>query len=123
MDLYSGYWQVEMDQADKEKTAFVTRKGLWQWWMMPFGLCNAWAAFEHLMNLVLRGLHWEQCLVYLDDIIVHGRTFEEHLENLHLVWSRPREADLKMKLSKCTLFQDSVAFGHLVSQDGDRGCP
>ncbi len=76
------------------------------------------------MDLVLRGLHWERCLVYLDDIIVHGRTFEEHLDNLRLVWSRLREANLKMKPSKCTLFQDSVAFlGHVVSRDGVRCDP
>ncbi len=122
MDLCSGYWQVEMDQADKEKTAFVTRKGLWQWRVMPFGLCNAPATFECLMDLVLHGLHWERCLVYLDDIIVHGRTFEEHLDNLRLIWSRLREANLKMKPSKCTLFRRNIS-GHVVSRDGVRCDP
>ncbi len=69
-------------------------------------------------------LHWEWRLVYLDDIIVHGWTFEEHLDNLRLVWSRLREANLKMKPSKCTLFQDSVTFlGHVVSRDGVRCDP
>ncbi len=76
------------------------------------------------MDLVLCGLHWEQCLVYVDDIIVHGRTFEEYLDKLHLVWSRLREANLKMKPSKCKLFQDSVTFlGHVVSRDGVRCDP
>ncbi len=119
VDMKSGYWQVGMDEADQQKTAFVTRRGLWHWKVMPFGLCNAPGTFERLMDLVLRGLNWEHCLVYLDDVIIIGRTFQEHLENLHLVWSRFRNANLKMKPSKCKLYQRSVKFlGHIVSEKG-----
>ncbi len=70
LDLYSGYWQVEMDQRDIDKTAFVTRQGLFRFIVMPFGLCNAPATFEWLMELVLKDLNWKICLIYLDDIIV-----------------------------------------------------
>lgn len=69
-DLHSGYWQVEMEESDKPKTAFVTRNGLYQ-----FGLCNSPATFERLMETVLAGLNYKICLVYIDDIIVFGRTF------------------------------------------------
>jgi hypothetical protein len=77
LDLKSGYWQVDL-RPDKEKTAFSTGQGLWQFTVMPFGLCNAPATFERLMEIVLRGLTYESCLVYLDDVIVIGRTFQEH---------------------------------------------
>ncbi|GBN23893.1 Retrovirus-related Pol polyprotein from transposon 17.6 [Araneus ventricosus] len=86
LDLRSGYWQVEIRPEDREKTAFTTGQGLWQFKVMPFGLCNAPATFERLMETVLRGLSSEACLVYLDDIIIVGQTFEEHLNNLHKVF-------------------------------------
>ncbi|GBM05985.1 Retrovirus-related Pol polyprotein from transposon 297 [Araneus ventricosus] len=88
LDLNSGYWQVEIQPEDKEKTAFTTGQGLWQFKVMPFGLCNAPATFERLMETVLRGLTSEACLVYLDDIIIVGRTFQEHLNNIRKVYSR-----------------------------------
>ena len=119
LDLYSGYWQVKMDEADKVKTAFITRQGLFQFCTMPFGLCNAPATFERLMELTLSGLTWKCCLVYLDDIIVYGRTFEEALQNLRSVLDRIRRAKLKLKTSKCELFRSQVPFlGHVVTRDG-----
>ena len=85
IDLVSGYWQVEIEEEDRLKTAFCTTEGLFQFKVMPFGLCNVPATFQRLMDLVLSGLQWSQCLVYLDDVIVLGRTFEDHLDNLHQV--------------------------------------
>ncbi len=72
LDLHSGYWQVEMDQQDIDKTAFVTRQGLFWFTVMPFGLCNAPATFERLIEVVLKDLNWNVCQIYLDDIIVYG---------------------------------------------------
>ncbi|GBM78131.1 Retrovirus-related Pol polyprotein from transposon 297 [Araneus ventricosus] len=96
LDLKSGYWQVEIRPEDREKTAFTTGQGLWQFKVMPFGLCSTPATFERLMETVLRGLTSEACLVYLDDIIIVGRTFEEHLNNLHKVFLRLQKANLKL---------------------------
>ena len=77
-DLLSGYWQVEVAETDRRKTAFCTTESLYQICVMPFGLCNAPATFQQLTDLVLAGLKWRECLVYLDDVIVLGRTFQEH---------------------------------------------
>ncbi len=75
LDFFSGYWQVEMDQRDIDNTAFVTRQGLFRFMVRPFGLCNAHATFERLMELVLKDLSWNVCLIYLDSIIVYGVLF------------------------------------------------
>jgi hypothetical protein len=96
LDLKSGYWQVDL-HPDKAKTAFSTGQGLWQFTVMPFGLCNAPATFEKLMDTVLRGLTYELCLVYLDDVIVIGRTFQELLLNLRKVFQQFREARRSVK--------------------------
>ncbi|UYV68187.1 K02A2.6-like [Cordylochernes scorpioides] len=119
LDLKSGYWQVGVHPADREKTAFSTGNGLYQFTVMPFGLCNAPATFERLMELVLRGLTWKTCLVYLDDVMVMGRTFGEHLKNLQEIFNRFKAANLGLNPRKCQLFQKKVEFlGHTVSAKG-----
>ena len=119
LDLRSGYWQVEVDPADQEKTAFSTPYGLFQFRVMPFGLCNAPSTFQRLMELVLAGLRWEICLAYLDDVVVFGRTWEEHLERLRLVLTRLQGAHLKLHPKKCQFFKQSVSFlGHVISNNG-----
>ena len=119
MDLASGFWQIPVAERDKCKTAFATRDGLYEFNTMPFGLCNAPATFERLMEKVLVGLNWTICLVYIDDIVVAGPTIEETVRRLGLVWERLRAAGLKLKPSKCTLFRPEVAFlGHTVDKNG-----
>lgn len=119
LDLKSGYWQVEMAPEDKEKTAFTVGSGLYHFNVMPFGLCNAPATFERLMETVLKGLSWKTCLVYLDDIIVMGKTFEDHLKNLEEVFERLRGSGLQLSSKKCHLFQKEVRYlGHVVSNKG-----
>ena len=119
LDLKSGYWQVGVHPEDREKTAFTTGRGLWQFRVMPFGLCNAPATFERLMEKVLAGLPLSVCLVYLDDILVPARSFDGHIQNLRTVFSRLREANLKLSPKKCTLFRRQLKFlGHIVSESG-----
>ena len=85
------------DPESREKTAFCTHLGLYEWLVMPFGLCNAPATFERLMERVLAGLVWHGVLVYIDDIIVYDRTWEGSLEKLARVLDRLRRAHLKLK--------------------------
>ena len=119
LDLNSGYWQVEVDEADRAKTAFVSRRGLFEFKTMPFGLCNAPATFERLMETVLAGLNWQICLIYLDDIIVVGKTFDDMIRNLDEVLQKLHEAGLKLKPRKCQLFAKRVDFlGHVISGEG-----
>ena len=119
LDLASGYWQVSLSPEARCKTAFATHSGLFQFKVMPFGLCNTPATFERLMDRVLQGLRWSRCLVYLDDIISFGTTFGDSLDNLILIFERLRSYGLQLKSTKCHLFQSSVPFlGHVVGRDG-----
>ena len=119
LDLVSGYWQVSLSKAARAKTAFATHSGLFQFRVMPFGLCNAPATFERLMDRVLQCLRWNRCLVYLDDIISFGGTFGAALSNLTLIFERLRSYGLQLKSSKCHLFRASVPFlGHIVGRRG-----
>ncbi|GBN69688.1 Retrovirus-related Pol polyprotein from transposon 297 [Araneus ventricosus] len=124
LDLKNGYWQSEIQPEDKEKTAFTTGQGLWQFKVMPFGLCNAPVTFERLMETVLRGLTSEASLVYLDDIIIVGRTFQEHLDNIRKVFQRLQKANLKLSPKKCRFFRKEVSYlGHIISADGVKTDP
>jgi hypothetical protein len=108
-----------MDEKDQAKTAFATRHGLFEFKVMSFGLCNAPATFERLMEKVLAGLQWHKCLVYIDDIIIFGRTFEEALTNLRCILERLVLHHLVLKPKKCDLFKKEVHYlGHVVSEEG-----
>ena len=119
LDLQSGYHQVAMHPSSKEKTAFISHAGLYEFNVMSFGLTNAPPNFQRLMSRLLHGLEWKICLIYIDDIIVFSKTFEEHLSRLSLVFDRLREASLKLKPKKCFFARSSVNFlGFLVSSSG-----
>ena len=120
LDLKSGYWQVPIEEEDKEKTAFRTSSGqLYEFNQLPFGLCNAPATFSRLMDRTLAGLAWNICLYYLDDIIVFSATWAEHLERLRAVFERLRRANLKLGAQKCHLAAREVSFlGYKVTPEG-----
>lgn len=124
MDLKSGYWQIEVDERDREKTAFVTPDGLYEFKVLPFGLCSAPATFQRMMDTVLSGLKWQTCLVYLDDVIVFSRTFQQHLDRLSSVLQAIRSAAHTLKPEKCHFGYEELLFlGHVVSQAGVRPDP
>ena len=110
LDLASGYWQVEIEEGDKEKTAFSTEKGHFEFNVMPFGLTNAPATFQRLMECVLAGLTGEQCLIYIDDIIVFSSTFQEHLDRLERVFLKLQGAGLKLRSEKYHFVQKAVKY-------------
>ena len=120
LDLKSGYWQVELEEEDKAKTAFQAGPlGFYECNRMPFGLCNAPATFQRLMERCMGDLNLRDCLIYLDDIVIFSKTFEEHMEKLKAVFQRLHEHGLKLKPSKCELFRSQVVYlGHVVSKEG-----
>ena len=107
-----------MDKESKAKTAFSTHRVLFEFNVLPFGLSNAPATFERLMDLTMHGLQWEYCLIYLEDIIIFGPEPLVCLEGLVRVLERLREACLKLKPKKCEIFRTEVPFlGHLVTPE------
>lgn len=119
LDLKSGYHQVQMHAEDRPKTAFSYGQGLWQFRVMPFGLCNAPATFQRLMERVLSGLQWNTAMIYLDDVICIGWSFQKAYHNVIAVLERFRACGLKLHPKKCNFFQKEVKFlGHIVSAAG-----
>lgn len=119
LDLKSGYYQIEMAEEDKAKTAFVTPLGFWEWNRMPQGITNAPSTFQRLMERCMGDLNLKEVLVFLDDIIIFSATLEEHEERLMRVLSRLKQFGLKLSPEKCKFFQSSVHYlGHVVSEKG-----
>ena len=125
LDLKSGYWQVELTEESKPYTAFTCGPlGFYECEKMPFGASNAPATFQRLMENCLGDLNLSWCVVYLDDIIVYGKSPEELLTRLEGVFSKLRAAGLKLKPSKCDFFRTQITFlGHIVSKQGIATCP
>ena len=105
-----------MDQRDKAKTAFTAHCGTYQYTRMPFGLKNAPATFQRAWNMILAGYRWKTCLVYIDDVIVFSKTFNEHLAHVREVFAALSRSGITLKPSKCTLFSQTVDYlGHRVA--------
>ena len=122
LNLKSGFWQIMMDEDSKQYTAFtVGNLGFFKCERMPFGLCNAPATFQRLMQNCLGELNLTYCLIYLDDVIVYAKDEGEHLDRLRTVFERFRGDNLKLKPSKCNLFQKEITYlAHDVFAEGIR---
>lgn len=119
LDLKSGFYQIEVEDADKPKTAFVCPLGFWEFNRMPQGVTNAPSTFQRLMERCMGDMHLKDVLVFIDDLIVFSKTLEEHEERLMKVLSRLKEFGLKLSPEKCVFFQTSVRYlGHVVSRNG-----
>ena len=97
MDLAAGYWQLDINPADRPKTAFITKYGLFRACKNGFGLCNAPATFQRTMNFILQDLLWKKVLAYLDDVVVMGKNVPDTLQTLREVFERLRLFNLKLK--------------------------
>ena len=118
LDLKSGYWQVLMDEPDKEKTAFACHHGLSDFNVKPFGLCCEPAIYQELMSIVLQGLS-QFATAYLDDKLIYSETLEQHLSHLETVFERVRQHELKLKLKKCSFLQlETQYFGFVINDRG-----
>ncbi|THH32421.1 hypothetical protein EUX98_g1748 [Antrodiella citrinella] len=119
LDALSGFTQLEMASEDVEKTAFRTHRGLFQFKRMPFGLRNGPSIFQRVMQSILSPYLWLFCLVYIDDIVVYSRSYEEHIKHLDQVLGAIEEAGLTLLPPKCHLFYGSILLlGHKVSRLG-----
>ncbi len=119
MDLQSGYHQLALHKDDQKKSAFITADGLYQFKVLPFGLKGAPSRFQRTMDIVLAGLRWTSCLVYIDDVVVWGRDCLEHLTRLDKVLTCLKKAGLKLKLTKCHFLEGELKIlGHIVNKEG-----
>ena len=108
-----------MYPADREKTAFITKYDTYEFNVMPFGLCNAPAIFQYLMNQIYKGIAYKYVVVYLDDTNIFSKTFEDHIQHLREVFTRIKKAGLKLNLEKCTFWMKWLPFlGHIIEAKG-----
>jgi len=116
-DLTQGYWQIPLAEEDKHKSAFSTRGGHYEFNVLAMGLTNSGPTFQRNMEIILSGLNWKSCLVYVDDIIIFSATFEQHMKDIEAVLQRLREANLQIRTSKCQFCRKEMPYlGHIVSQ-------
>lgn len=121
LDLASGYHQLEIKEHDRQKTAFSTQHGHFEFLRMPFGLKTAPATFQRAMDNVLRGLQGIHCMVYLDDVIIFSSSLDEHIQKLRTIFDRFRQTRLKIQLDKSEFLRTEVLYlGHTVTKDGLR---
>ena len=115
LDAISGYWQMPIPESGRNKTAFSCHSGLYRFSRMPFGLTNAPATFQRAMDILLSPFRWKSCLVYLDDIIIFSKSWEEHIVHVEEILSVLEKAGVKHKLRKCDFFVEKIKYlGHVV---------
>ena len=121
VDFKAAYWQLPMHEDDREKTAFVTQDGLYEWNVMPFGLKNASGVFSRFIAKIVGQLRFSCLLVYIDDIIIFSKSFDDHLRDVGATLDRLNEWGVVLKPSKCKFFVKELDFlGHVVGEDGVR---
>lgn len=124
LDLSQGYYQCELKQEDRPITAFSTSTGQYQMTRLPMGLKISPSAFSRLMTVAMTGLNLEKCLIYLDDLIIFGKTFEEHNKNLVSIFERLRKVNLKLNPLKCSFLKKELVYlGHFISAEGIKPDP
>ena len=118
MDLLSGFWQVMIKPEHRHKTAVITSRGLYEFVVMAFGLCNAPATFQRLIDTIFIPEMRKFIETYIDDLMTHSLTFEDHVAHVGEVLKILLKNQLTVKLSKCKFAQLSVKFlGHIISQN------
>ena len=118
MDLLSGFWQVMIKPEHRHKTAFITMRGLYEFVVMPFDLCNAPATFQRLMDAVILPEYRHFIETHIDDLMTHSMTYGEHINHLDVLFKQLKQHKLVVKLSKCKFAQLEVKFlGHIISQN------
>ena len=116
LDANAGYWQIPVAPEDRDKTTFTCHQGTFRYIRMPFGLRNAPATFQRALDIILSGVRWQTCLIYLDDVIVFSRSAEQHVRDVDKVLSLLRAAGVTLKLKKCFWFQNRVDYlGHVIT--------
>jgi len=124
LDLQSGFWQIRMVPENMKKTTLVTKTGLYDWTIMPFGLKNATCTFTRTMLLVFKELGDKFLKVFVDDLNVHIKNWEDHLQHLEAVLSKFKEVNLKLNPGKCCFVAESIVFlGYVVSKEGTKPDP
>lgn len=124
LDLASGFHQIKMHKDSIEKTAFSTDNGHYEFLRMPFGLKNARATLQRMINEVLKDFINKICLVYMDDVIVFSTTLDEHILNLKEIFKKFQEYNLKVQLDKCEFLKhETEFFGHVVTTEGIKPNP
>lgn len=119
LDLQAGFHQMPIEEADRDKTAFITHSGTFAYRTLPMGMTNSPRSFQLLMDLVLKGASYKHALAYLDDVIIFSPTYEAHMAHLEDVFQRLRQAGLKLRAPKCVLFRKKIKYlGHLLSEQG-----
>ena len=119
LDAAGAYWSMPLNEGDREKTAFTVPRGKYEYNVTPYGLTNAGASYQRMMDMCMSGLPFDRILAYMDDIVIFSRTWKEHMVELNAVFDKLLEANITLKASKCVVAASSVDFlGYRLSENG-----